>query len=325
MQGKFLCLGGDEQHSQRMAWLWRVEMQLERGFPIPPAKRAKFKINLREIKSSVWFQQMSVTGEGTVPTGVVTEVKEPFWPAVQCAEGEWSPSLNNALSKGREEGQREVKWHAPGHMESKCKAQQSARSCCTVTASLPDTLQEVNGGIPRNAVPADLTVFLTQRPQSQYLTVGCCSSHEQVCLFWVQWSFCLRGHLQIIQSSKDGRTLCTYKEITVVFNFWWEQLFGKKRFPFFVEPNLRGFISCAPQVSPGPAFWRTGGLGNGSQHVHEDSFGPGIFSWEADPWSASPCQLSPALAAKLPWNATISSQYHTQKAIRTSQGKSKQP
>lgn len=61
-------------------------------------------------------------------------------------------------------------------------------------------------------------------------------------------SFCLRGYLQIIQWSKDGRTLCTYKEITEVFNFWWRQLFGKKRFPFFVEPDLRGLISCAPQI-----------------------------------------------------------------------------
>lgn len=46
-------------------------------------------------------------------------MKEPFWPGVQCVEGGWSPSQNNVLSKDREEGKPEVKWHAPGHRESK--------------------------------------------------------------------------------------------------------------------------------------------------------------------------------------------------------------
>lgn len=44
----------------------------------------------------------------------MTEVTEPFWPAVQCVEGGRSPSQNNVLSKDREEGNPEVKCHAPG-------------------------------------------------------------------------------------------------------------------------------------------------------------------------------------------------------------------
>lgn len=69
---EFLYIGGDEQQSQAISWLWRVEMPLERGFPIPPAKRAKFKSKLREIKSFVQFQQTSATGEGIIPNGDVT-------------------------------------------------------------------------------------------------------------------------------------------------------------------------------------------------------------------------------------------------------------
>lgn len=59
----------------------------------------------------------------------------------------------------------------------------------------------------------------------------------------------------------------------------------QEEIPPFVEPDLRGFVSCAPQSA---------GLGNGSQHVCEDSFGPGISSWGVDPWSAV-CQPLPAL------------------------------
>lgn len=88
MQGKFLHLGGDEQHSQAITWLWGEKCNWKEASPflLPNEQKAKFKSKLRAIKSSGHFQQLSTTGEGFIPTGDVAEVKDPFWPAVQCVE-----------------------------------------------------------------------------------------------------------------------------------------------------------------------------------------------------------------------------------------------
>lgn len=99
-------------------------------------------------------------------------------------------------------------------------------------------------------------------------------------------------------------------------------------FFFFWTRWLGWFVSSAPQVSPKPAFWRNGGPENWSQHVHEDPFGPGIFSWGVA--LIASCLPPPASSLllwqeSLPWNATSSSQHHTRRAIATSQGKLEQP
>lgn len=254
-------------------------------------------------------------------TGDMTEVTEPFWPAVQCVEGGWSPSQNNVLSKDREEAKPEVKWHAAGPYGEQVAepskmpgaAEQSLQASLTPSGSQLRNPQECCPCRPHSLPDTKAPGPVSHCGMLQQLWAG---------VFVLGTVTFLSQRISPNYSVKQGWQ--NSLEITVVFNIWWEQLFGKKRFLFFVEPDLRGFISCAPQDWILENWWTW-------EWVPGYMWG---FLWTRNlQLGGRPmvsCLPTPASShlpwqQNLPWNATISSQYHTQRAIRTSQGKSEQP